>query len=232
MTYHSRHWPAIDAVIEAGRGVKHHEPPTDLNRAPIEGQRPDWEGVDPRAAMVLSRILDVTPASTKPCVQFVPCELEINVIAVAVAVARAATAILGRSLLLNAHMDKDGDNAGEPSTSEALPDAFVHGLYHYRLAHRALDLDLLFGRGRRGALTAFIEPFQFVAINCCSPFASPTCTALATRCSGTVLIVRAGKSSRSLIKEVSLRITRAGGKVTGLVLDEAPEKLPAWIRHP
>ena len=232
MTYHSRQWPAIDAVIEAGRGVKHHAFTADRSPVPIESQRPDWEGVDPRAAMVLSRILDVTPASTKPCIQFVSCEQEINVIAVAVAVARAAAAILGRSLLLNAQMDKDGDNAGEPSRSEAVPDAFVHGLYHYQLAHRAVDLDLLFGRSRRGALTAYIEPFQFVAVYCCSPFASPTCTALATMCSGTVLIVRAGKSSRNLIKEVSLHITRAGGRVIGLVLDEAPEKLPAWIRHP
>jgi hypothetical protein len=128
-------------------------------------------------------------------------------------------------------MDNGGCHEIARSKCEAVPDAFVHGLYHYYLAQCDTDLELLFGRSRRGGLTDFIAPFQFVAIDSWPPDQGPACTALASKCSGTVLVVHAGESSRSVIREIALNVTHAGGRVIGVVLDQAPLKLPTWIRQ-
>ena len=184
-----------------------------------------------RAAMVLSCIITATSSSNKPCVQFVACGELVRASTVAMAAAQAAASILGRSLLLNARMEDDGQDDAAHHDGP-VPDSFVPGLYHDFLAHRASDLDLLFGRGRRGALTNMIAPFQFVAIDSRSTRAVPAGTALAAMCTGTVLVVRAGQSSHSAIREAALHITRAGGRIIGSILDEAPARLPGWIRRP
>ena len=146
-------------------------------------------------------------------------------------ICQAAAKALGRSLLLDAQLEQESSDASELTGCGPVPDAFVHELYHYRLANRASDLDLLFGRSRRGALMNMVAPYNFVAVSSRAPGAAPTSTALASMCTGTILVVRAGQSSQGSINEASLHIIRAGGRVIGTVLDEAPVRLPPWIRR-
>ena len=222
---------AIDAIIGAGRDTRPDEPTVDRNPACLNRIQPKWGGLDTDAAMLLSRILHVLSASTKPCIQFVACDKVISASAVAMAACQAAASVLGRSLLLDARMDYAAGGSLETPNCETLPDTFVQGLYHHRLTHRSSDLDLLFGPHRQSALTKLIAPFQFVAIDSVAPRGGPVSTALASMCSATILVVRAGESSHSVIKDAAVHITRAGGKVIGLVLEDAPSNLPVWIRR-
>ena len=230
MTYLSRPWSAIDAIINAGQIGVPDAAAAGHSTAAKPNVQAEWGVVQSRAAMILSRIMTETSSPNKPCVQFVACGEHVRASTVAMAASQAAASILGRSLLLNARMEDDGQDDGSHQDGP-VPDSFVPGLYHHHIARSAADLDLLFGRNRRGALTNMIAPFQFVAIDSRSPRAVPAGTALAAMCTGTVLVVRAGESSHSAIREAALHITRAGGRIIGSILDEAPATLPGWIRR-
>lgn len=234
LTYHSRQWSAIDAVINAGRDIT--PVASTANRHPVSprDERATQDSPDTNATLILLRILDAVSASPKPCIQFLACDPEKSAFTVATATSRAATTLLGPSLILNVRIDnKSGDDI-EPRSCETVPDAFVHGLYHYDLAQRAAGLEPLSGRSQRigERLKSLIAPFKFVALNSCGPRMGPAYSALTAMCAGTVLVVRAGESSRSVINEAALQVARAGSRVIGSVLDEAPGTLPGWIRRP
>ena len=227
MTYQARPWSAVDAIISAGRDSKAQaSKPDQAAGAIITARKPAETSA---AALTLSRILAATLAGAKPCVQFVSCSAGSGVSA-AVSISEAAANILGPTLLLDARMQDNGDVEAS-QRNEPVPDGFIPGLHHHHLAHDSCGLDMLFGRARRGAFTALIAPFRFVAIDSQSPKNGVAVTALAPMCTGTVLVVRAGRSSHADIKDAALHITRAGGRVIGSILDDAPAKLPGWIRR-
>ena len=229
LTYQARPWSAIDAIIGAGRGSRPDDPTRDRNAACLDRARKVFGRLDGPAAMLLARLLDVVSASTKPCIQFVACGNVVGASTVAMAASQAAASILGRSLLIDARLDCAADENIEAPQSVSLPDAFVQGLYHHRLTHCTSDISLLLGPNRQRLLATLIAPFQFIAIDARAPCEGPVGTALAAMCSATVLIVRAGESSHGAIKDAARHITRAGGKVIGSVLEDAPPNLPGWI---
>ncbi len=213
---------AIDSMIEAARA-----PAGRAGMAAAEAVPGRPVPVDPRYALLLSRILAVAAAEGVPCVQFLPCGGEAPATPIASGVARAAAALLGRALLLGARMDAPPH--GGAADGAALPDAFVPRLYHLRLGQDPADGGVLFGRSRRELLVALAAPFRFVAVDGPAPGAGPSASALAPLCAGSVLVVQAGRTTRGAIAAASLQIRESGGRVLGVVLDDAPAGLPRWV---
>ena len=180
---------------------------------------------------MLSRILSACQPATKPCVQFVACGKHVSASEVTMSACEAAAAILGRSLLVDARIGSIGEDDREHPSSP-VPDAFVSGLHHYHLAHSLAELRMVLGRDRRNLLNSIVDTFPFVAIDSGTPNSCPAASALAPMCNGAVLVVRAGRSDHAAIKDAALQITRAGGRIIGAVLDDAPARLPHWIRQP
>ena len=230
MTYQARPWSAVEAVINAGRND-----PASTSAAShdddcsLANMKAELSFLRSRSAIMLARILSACLPSTKPCVQFITCGENAIASSVALSACKAAATILGRSLLLNARMELDGQESASPSRVP-VADAFVAGLYHHQLACSDADLGLMFGRERRILLDGVTNGFRFTAIDSGTPNAGPASAALAPMCNGTILVVQAGRSNQAAIKDAALQITRAGGRIIGSVLDEAPIRLPRWIR--
>jgi hypothetical protein len=221
------HASTVDAVIGAAYAADYRafDSSDGKTRSNVRNAVP----VDPGYATLLSRILALSSPGGTHCVQFVACGATGCATGVALAAARAGASILGRSLLINARLELDADNVPDGTGGAPVPDAFVPQLYHHRLARRPVDIALLFGGARRSALNTLITPFRFVAIDTPPPNAAPSASALAPLCIGSVLVVRAGVTTRAAIREVAQHLTGAGGKIIGTVLDHAPVNLPRWI---
>ncbi len=141
-----------------------------------------------------------------PLLQFVGCDAETASGRVAAGCAKAAAAMLGRTLLIDAR------RAG---TVDAVPDAYVNRLYHQCLAGPALCkvLSRSVESGGRPAGT-----FSAIVIDQISPVAGDAVFAMAPLCRGTVLVVRAGVTRLRDIRGLAQRLQAVGGAVLGTVL--------------
>ncbi len=219
MTYHARRSSAVDAIISAGRADTRAA--SEAEKRQTGGERPS-ASVRPYPAQscvmtLLSQIISRVPAGSKPCIQFVACGHHAQTSSVAAATAKAAATRLGRTLLLAVSPDDPTGGISPVDAQQPLPDSFTAGLYHHYLDAQALS----FTGETRSRLTDIISPFRFAAIDCHALLDDPSAAALAPLCFGTILVVRAGSSSHAAIRQTSLHITRAGGKIIGSVLEDA-----------
>ena len=221
------HGSAVDALVRASRSAGNRNDSSSAISQRSHVDRPA-RYVDPHFEALLLRLLAGTADPTIPCIQFVACDDQNHAATIAFRIAQAATSILGRTLLVNAHMKghcANSINCGHSS----IPDAFIPALYHHDMTSDPGNTDLLFGAAQRTSFHALISPYKFVAIDCSAPSRSPAATALAAFCLGSVLVVTAGVTTREAVRDTSLTVTNAGGKVIGTVLADAPSNLPAWI---
>ncbi|WP_139223525.1 CpsD/CapB family tyrosine-protein kinase [Methylocapsa palsarum] len=85
------------------------------------------------------------------------------------------------------------------------------------------DLGRLFTEAKQG--------FPFIVLDCQPVAESPESLALARCSDGTVLVVGAGSSSRSMIVQTRNDIERFGGQVIGCVLNRAKNYMPSWLQR-
>jgi hypothetical protein len=118
-------------------------------------------------------------------------------------------------------IDRKSRGLFEPQPAAGpLPNAFLVGLYHYRIGSSAADADLLYGPVRTQALATLANPFRILVIEAPGP-CSGASLALAPLCNCTVLVVQAGITQIGAIKKAVAAVTEAGGRVVGTVLEGA-----------
>jgi hypothetical protein len=192
---------ALEAVLAASRSERPAAtPPTGAPQARTKQAAPQ---------------IAVDRAAGPPIFQIAACSDEAPA-HVAATLARTCAVVAGRTLFISV----EPPHAGlflPPSMAGPLPDAFLAGLYHYRLGTAASDTDLLYGPLRQQALAALISPFRIVVIQAPGP-ASGATLALAPLCHCTVLTVLAGITPLSDIKSAAAAIAEAGGRLAGTVL--------------
>jgi hypothetical protein len=172
--------------------------------------------VDRAAVSLLARVLAYRPSQGPPIIQIAACCLAERPALVATSLAQTCAVLVGRTLLL----EIDQQQAGlfvPPDSSGPLPDAFLTGLYHYRIGGAVADAELLYGAMRTQALAALASPFRFLVVAAPGPAHGAT-LALAPLCSGTVLVVNAGVTAIAAINGAAASIHQAGGRVIGTVL--------------
>ncbi len=170
---------------------------------------------DGASVAMLWRIRRRIGEGAMPLLQFVPCDAHAGAGRVAAGCARAAAAMLGRTLLIDAR---------RAATADAVPDAYVSRLYHQCLAGPALCslISQSIETGGRPGGT-----FSAIMIDQISPMAGDAACAMAPLCRGSVLVVRAGVTRLHDIRVVAQRLQAVGGLVLGTVLVDAP--LPAAV---
>jgi hypothetical protein len=173
--------------------------------------------VDRAAAGLLARILAYRPAQGPPIILLVGCAATQRPSIVAAVLSHACAVLVGRTLMVEIDQQSSGLLSPLP-TRGPLPDAFLAGLYHYRIGSSAADVDLLYGPARAQALATLAGPFRILVIE------SPgTCggasLALAPVCSCTVLVVQAGRTEIGAIQAAAAAVSEAGGRLVGTVLD-------------
>jgi hypothetical protein len=143
-----------------------------------------------------------------PIIQFVPCDQFASAAAAAVSFARAAAALMGRTLLIDTH---------RAMTPELVPDAYINRLYHQSIAGPALCTLLSQVAARTGPQAG---SFSAIAIDQASLQAGDGACAVAPLCLATVLVVGAGATRLESIRAAMRRIEAVGGSVLGTVLVE------------
>lgn len=202
---------ALRAAMALGEGAVGR--PGGADTFPILAGGANLNGIQMPPLSLLWRIRLHLRGATPVVLQFVPCTADDAADAVAYAFACATAAMLGRTLLINAHQNL---------SAEILPDAFTPRLYHQDLGGAALCATLARPDGT-APLNAALAMFRFLVIDQASPQSSDggACAA-APFCTGTVLVVRAGATRLDSIKMAAGRIAAIGGTVLGTVLDGVP----------
>ena len=214
MTYQGNPRNALEAVLAASRAERPaaaSAASTNVRTKPATTQ----VAVDRAAVSLLARLLAYRPTQGPPLFQIAACSDEPPA-HVAATLARTCAVLAGRTLFVSV----EPPHAGlflPPSMAGPLPDAFLAGLYHYRIGTAASDTDLLYGPLRQQAIAALINPFRIVVVQAPGP-ASGATLALAPLCHCTVLVVRAGITPLADIKSAAAAITDAGGRLAGTVL--------------
>lgn len=230
MTYAGKEEAWLAGIIQASH-VKASPQPAAEPAAPLGTASSTFH--DPRYAGLLSRLMALPSKAPTPCIMFIACDGSDGATAPAMGTAQAAASLLGRSLLLDARLNRIGPaqraRADTPHGTP-IPDAFMPRLYHRALSHNASDIALLFGTARAEALAALASPFRFVAIEAPPPASGPAAAALAPCCGGVVLVVSAGRCCLNAVKSTAAQIIASGGHVVGSILSGAPADLPRWMR--
>jgi hypothetical protein len=218
LTYQANPRNVLEAVLAAGRAVPSAADGADRSdqvSAPIS-PRPKV-AVDRAAAALLARLLSHRPACGPQIILVSGCIVTKQPSMVAGALARAGAVLVGRTLMLEFDRQAPGLFAPPPSAGP-LPDAFLAGLYHYRIGSSAADANLVYGPMRAQALAALANPFRIVVIEASGP-CSGASLALAPLSSCTILVVQAGLTQIGAIRNAAAAVTEAGGRVVGTVLD-------------
>ncbi len=137
-----------------------------------------------------------------------------------------------------------GDDDAGPTAAKCLigltlsglpPDLAVHqdpscpGLARARLGFTDHPLIEIGTAELRGLLAALGELYPTVVLDCPAAANSPDSVALSRHCDGTVLVVRAAVAKAVDVIQTRVAIERAGGHVTGVVLNRRKRPLPAWL---
>jgi hypothetical protein len=176
--------------------------------------------VAPRAAALLGRLVSQLPTvgHRPPSVQFLPCCAAERAGSIASTVACAASALLGRTLLLNALAN--GRSAfGADFHQRPIPDAFTPRLYHCQIdsdRSNGLASDLL------TAQTAGDGPYRLIVLDSPAPEIGGAALALAPLCGGSVLVVLAGTTRLATVLAAAADLTSAGARLLGTILVDAP----------
>jgi hypothetical protein len=173
-------------------------------------------------AALLARVMaQIPPGGQRPVsVQFLPCCATERVGGIANSLAGAASVLLGRTLLLDAH-------AHERPTDDAdlhqgpLPDAFLPGLYHRRIGAVRSGSAALFAPDVLAAHAAEARQFRFIVVDSPASSMGGVALALAPRCAGSVLVVLAGVTRLATVRAAAADVKFAGGRLLGTVLADS-----------
>lgn len=75
------------------------------------------------------------------------------------------------------------------------------------------------------------QTFPIIVLDCPPTTESPESLALVRYCDGTVLVVRAETTPRSVIAETKDSVEHFGGRIVGVVLNRCKSYLPRWLRR-
>jgi hypothetical protein len=215
LTYQGNPRNALEAVLAASRVERPAADPQAILKNVPTKPAATQVAVDRAAISLLARLLTYRPVQGPPILQIAACADEPPA-HVAATLARTCAVVAGRTLFVTVEPPQAGLFL-PPSMAGPLPDAFLAGLYHYRIGTAASDTDLLYGPLRQQAIAALINPFRIVVIRAPGP-ASGATLALAPLCHCTVLVVRAGITPLADIKAAAAAIAGAGGRLAGTVL--------------
>jgi hypothetical protein len=209
---------ALEAVLAASRaGCAPRDRPlagTSI-AAPRIAEQKVLPRVDRAAVALLGRLLILKPPVGTPIFQLAACLAGEQVADVAAALAQAAAVLVGRTLLVRGDAPLIGRFHPAIRADKPLSDAFLPGLYHFGMDAGAATGALLDGAARAEGLVAIASQFRVVVVESCDCTAS---IALAPLCTGTVLVVRAGRTPVAAVRAAAAWIEAAGGQVLGTVL--------------
>ena len=190
--------------------------------------------------LLLSEIMARLHGVDMPVLQFIEVSEDGGAADVAASFALASAACVGRTLLVRLQPGESRDRlqisvadqqqtAPGPRTRKApeetfeiVPDSAVAGLCHAWVRY---DPTRSF-RNRNNMADTWLDgvslDFRLVVIESRSPERCPATLDLATRCHGSVLVVKAGQTSLSEARIVMRQVQIAGGTLIGSVLHEAP----------
>jgi hypothetical protein len=172
--------------------------------------------VDRAAVALLGRLLVVRPHNETPIYQLAACSAGEDAADVAAGLAHAAAVLIGRTLHIRSYAPLTGRLHLAIPADKPLSDAFLPGLYHFRMDAGVAIGALLDGVIGPKGLAAIASQFRVVVVESCDCAAS---MALASVCTGTVLVVRAGCTPVAAVRAAAAWIEAAGGQVLGTVLD-------------
>ncbi len=196
---------ALDAAVAASQAAA----PGTGYLLPRLGSEADAPATDEASVALLWRIRRRIGRDAMPLLQFVPCNAGVGAGPAAAGFARAAAALLGRSLFIDAQ---------RAANSGAVPDAYVRRLYHQCLAGPALCSLLSQSVDSAGRPAG---AFSAIVINQMSSESGDGAYAAAPLCRGTVLVVRAGLTQLRQVRHAAQRIEAVGGVILGTVLIDA-----------
>jgi hypothetical protein len=216
LTYQGNPRDALEAVVSASRGAQ--PAARDTCPAPAHPAAPRARvAVDRAAVALLARVLAYRPAHGPPIVQLAACAPGENPVQVTAALAKACAVLVGRTLLVELDAESTGLFDAGSARQGPLPDAFLPGLYHFRIGTSAGDAELLYGPARAAAWASVASPFRILVMQAGNP-ASGATLAVAPLCCCTVLAVQAGRTPLAAIRNAHAALMAAGGRVVGTVL--------------
>jgi hypothetical protein len=118
---------------------------------------------------------------------------------------------------------------------EIVPDSAVSGLSHACIGIHPGDAAQRALFPAESRLDDMALDFRLIVIASDPPETTPATLELATRCHGSVLVVSAGHTSLSQVRDATRRVRLAGGTLMGCVLEGAPPSpkyhiFPRWLR--
>ena len=212
---------ALEAVLAASRAgcaIPDRSSAGAAIAAPRVAEPKVLASVDRAAVGLLGRLLMLGPPKGTPIYQFVACSAGENAADVAAELAYAAAVLVGRTLLIRSDAPLTGRFHPAIQADRPLSDAFLPGLYHFRMDAGIVTGAVLNGAARPERLAAMASEFRIVVVESCDCVAS---MALAPECTGTVLVVRAGRTSVAAVRAAAAWIEAAGGQILGTVLSGA-----------
>ena len=204
-------------------------------------------------AALLDHVLARTGIAGTPVLQFLPCQGDGVAPEIARGLALCAAGSLGRTLCVTASHGAAGAN-GPPGAELATErDPFMPALHHASLPGGIFDR-----HATEQPVTTWLEAashaFRLVVIDCAAPrapgpspapappwpgrvrfgAAPPPCPPArrpAPLCSGTILLVQAGRTRLAHVQATAAELVQIGGTVLGTVLARVPGRLPRWLRE-
>jgi capsular exopolysaccharide synthesis family protein len=118
---------------------------------------------------------------------------------------------------------------GRVSIDQAMSNTVVPGLYTMPLGRGVVSL-AAFGNERLEKLIAELRSnFEYVLIDAAPLGVYPECVVLCDKVDGVVLVVRYGRTRREIVKRAKEIITRADGKVLGVVFNRRTFPIPEFL---
>jgi len=155
------------------------------------------------------------PAKGTPIYQFTACSVKDDVTDIPAGLAHAAAVLVGRTLLLRTDAPLSGRFQPMSAARKPLSDAFLPGLFHFRMDAGVAAGAIQDGVERPEGLDALASKFRLIVVDSADFGAS---IALAPLCTGTVLVVLAGRTQVAAVRSVAAYIESVGGRILGTVL--------------
>jgi hypothetical protein len=154
-----------------------------------------------------------------PIYQLASCSVDDDVSDLATGLAQASAVLVGRTLFVRIEAPLLGRLHPALPTNGPILDAFLPRLHHFRIDAGVAAGMLPDGPARQDRLVTLASQFRLIVV------ASTDCAtsmALAPLCTGTVLVVRAGRTQLASVRATAAGIVASGGRILGTVLGMAP----------
>lgn len=119
--------------------------------------------------------------------------------------------------------------AGQVSLEKALANTVVPNMYVMPVG-KNMESFVAYGREDLESLIAALrEKFEYVLIDAAPVGAYPECAVLCDKVDAAILVVRFGSTRREVVRIARDVITRAGGKILGVVLNRRRFPIPEFL---